>query len=176
MFEYWRPIPLSPSYEASSLGRIRRIGKESAMKVELNSQGYLRLTLCESGNIKRHSVHSLVCSAFHGPRPDGYVIDHIDRNKLNNCPENLRYATIAQNTACGKFSKEGRTSLYRGVNWRADRERWAANGSRNSKTIFLGYFDDEVDAARAYDKFAKAEYGQFAELNFPIVDKFKIGP
>jgi hypothetical protein len=36
------------------------------------------------------------------------------------------------------------------------------------KKIFIGYFDDETAAARAYDAKAKELYGEFAALNFPV--------
>lgn len=43
-------------------------------------------------------VHGIVTTAFHGPRPtDGHVVDHIDTNKHNNRPENLRWVTRLEN-------------------------------------------------------------------------------
>lgn len=43
-------------------------------------------------------VHQIVATAFHNPKPgDGYVVDHIDTNRCNNRPENLRWVTRLEN-------------------------------------------------------------------------------
>jgi hypothetical protein len=48
------------------------------------------------------------------------------------------------------------------------RKKWAANITINYKQIFLGYYLNKEDAARAYDCAAIKYYGEFARLNFPI--------
>ena len=53
--------------------------------------GYMTL----SGVIR---IHQVVCSAFHGPEPEPHmVVDHIDTNRCNNRPENLRWLTRIEN-------------------------------------------------------------------------------
>ena len=48
-----------------------------------------------TGNI---CVHQVVCTAFHGPEPKPHmVVDHIDTNRCNNRPENLRWLTRLEN-------------------------------------------------------------------------------
>ena len=43
-------------------------------------------------------VHIIVATAFHGPKPTkDYVVDHIDTNRKNNRPENLRWVTRLEN-------------------------------------------------------------------------------
>jgi hypothetical protein len=37
----------------------------------------------------------------------------------------------------------------------------------NKKTKHLGYFNEEIEAAKCYDQYAKEHYGEFAKLNFP---------
>ena len=44
-------------------------------------------------------VHRIVCTAYHGkPDDDRNVVDHIDTNRCNNRPENLRWVTRLENT------------------------------------------------------------------------------
>ena len=58
-------------------------------------------------------------------------------------------------------------SLFRGVSWSASRERWRVSIAHKRKRWFLGYFEKERDAARAYDAKAKKLKGDKAKLNFP---------
>lgn len=51
----------------------------------------------EAGEIKRFTVHYLIAIAFHGPRPVGLHVDHLDGNKANNTPQNLQWVTPAEN-------------------------------------------------------------------------------
>lgn len=66
------------------------------------SRYYSKLTLNTSQNnvrsMKNYWFHILVCTAFHGPRPSPrHQVDHIDRDKWNNHPENLRWVTPREN-------------------------------------------------------------------------------
>ncbi len=45
--------------------------------------------------------------------------------------------------------------------------KWAAHYRLNGRLHHLGYFDDEVEAARAYDYAAVGAFGEFACVNFP---------
>jgi hypothetical protein len=97
----------------------------------------------------------------------GEVIDHIDREGLNNCKYNLRSATPAQNRLnnCRGFNSP--TSKYKGVFFDKKRGKYRAVLSVDGKKKHLGYFDNEIDAARAYDTAAELHRGKFAALNFP---------
>ena len=88
-------------YRARDNGAICRLPKEGGRPSKLDNtwtfgtknqdNGYMIFT----GNIR---VHQVVCTAFHGPEPEPHmVVDHIDTNRCNNRPENLRWLTRLEN-------------------------------------------------------------------------------
>lgn len=92
--------------------------------------------------------------------------DHIDRDTLNNRRKNLRCATRAQNTA-NSVRRRSNTSGFKGVGWHKRGGRWRAQIRIKGRQIHLGHFSTAEEAARAYDDAARAEWGEFAYLNFP---------
>jgi hypothetical protein len=92
-------------------------------------------------------------------------VDHIDGDGLNNRKENLRPCSHADNCKNTR-SRKGSSSQYKGVK-RYRGVKWAAQIQTNGKQNFIGYFDDEVEAALAYDRIATQLHGEFARLNFP---------
>ena len=90
-------------------------------------------------------------------------IDHKNRNKLDNQRKNLRPATGAQNAQ--NRAKFNGTSRFKGVFWFKRDSRWAAQVKINGRSTHLGYFVDEVKAARAYDQAALLHFGEFARIN-----------
>ncbi len=79
------------------------------------------------------------------------------------CPKNLRTANHSQNQQ-NSISTKG-TSKHKGVSWSKKVGRWVAQIKKNYKTYWLGYFDDEADAAAAYNQKAKEMFGEYARLN-----------
>lgn len=99
--------------------------------------------------------------------PDNLVVDHIDHNGLNNRRSNIRTCTFAQN--CQNIRSTARkSSKYKGVHWHKKIKKWAAQITCNKKSHHLGYFTNQADAARAYDKAARKLHKEFASLNFPL--------
>jgi hypothetical protein len=100
------------------------------------------------------------------PPPDR-MVDHIDHNGLNNSRPNLQLATRSQN-ACNRRKRDSKcTSKYKGVWFNKRENKWMSSIKVEGKRIFLGYFDNQLDAAKAYDKAARQYHGNFAVLNFP---------
>lgn len=106
-------------------------------------------------------LHRLIMDA-----PEGMMVDHINRDRLDNRQVNLRIATNRQNQA-NVAKRVGTTSRYRGVSKHAPSGRWQARISLEGKQKHLGYYEDEEAAARAYDAKAREVFGSFAEVNFP---------
>lgn len=90
-------------------------------------------------------------------------VDHKDGNGLNNQRNNLRPATRAQQQA-NSISTKG-TSKYKGVIWHSQCKKWVARIKYNFKTIYIGIFNQEADAAQAYNFKAEELFGEFARLN-----------
>jgi hypothetical protein len=63
--------------------------------------------------------------------------------------------------------RQDRISKYRGVSWYKSRKKWQARIQYDGKQRHIGHFEDEEQAARAYDKAARAHKGEKARLNFP---------
>jgi hypothetical protein len=91
--------------------------------------------------------------------------DHRDRNGLNNRRSNLRPATRQQQQANHKKHADGVTSKFRGVSLFKESRKFRAAITVSEKSIHLGLFEDEVEAARAYNKAATQYFGEFANLN-----------
>lgn len=92
------------------------------------------------------------------------TVDHVDGNGLNNRRSNLRLATASQNGANRKLTSRN-SSGYKGVHWCKTHKQWKVVLSHYNTLHFYGYFDDLIEAARAYDAAALAHHGEFAKTN-----------
>lgn len=100
--------------------------------------------------------------------PHHLFVDHINHNGLDNRKANLRPATCKENNRSRrKVRLNSFHSKYKGLTWYKREKRWAVRIMADRKSIFLGFFQNETDAARAYDNAAKKYHGDFAALNFP---------
>jgi hypothetical protein len=92
--------------------------------------------------------------------------DHKNRDYLHNLPENLRVCNSSQN-AMNRVKRTRTSSKYLGVSWKRLNKKWQAQIVKDRKKIYIGLFESEIDAAKAFDKKAFELYGEFAVLNFP---------
>lgn len=92
------------------------------------------------------------------------VVDHIDRDSMNDRIENLREAT-QQDNLHNSTSKKGSSSQYLGVSWCKRDKKWKAQICIDWKQTFIGRFKTEVEAALAYNRMAVKYFKEFANLN-----------
>ncbi|MCP4610505.1 MAG: hypothetical protein GY845_17490 [Planctomycetes bacterium] len=103
-------------------------------------------------------MHQLIMGVIKGKE-----IDHINGNSLDNRRENLRHCTHGvnlQNKAGWGYSKYKGVSRYK--------NKFQAHIMKEGKSYHLGTFNNDVDAAKAYDKKARELYGKDAYINYPI--------
>ncbi len=97
--EEWRNVDGWP-YEVSNKGRVRSDFTMRPLVGGVDKDGYRKLVVC-SGDGRRgyKRVSTLVCEAFHGPRPSGLVVRHLDGDNTNDDAENLAWSTQKENLA-----------------------------------------------------------------------------
>jgi len=116
-------------------------------------------------NKKIYRAHRLAFLYMKGYIPD--LIDHKDRNGLNNKWSNLREANKSLNNVNSKLNKVNKSG-YTGVSFKNDCKRkkpWRSVINANGKQISLGYFRTAKEASLAYNKASVKYYKEFANLN-----------
>jgi len=118
-------------------------------------------SLCKNGyvyiciNFKKYLAHRLAWVYEYGEVPK--IIDHVNRNKLDNRICNLRNTTSQINNLNTKIHVTNKTG-YKGVSFIKRDNKYYASISVNNKTKNLGMYDSPEKAALAYDKFVKENY------------------
>lgn len=97
-------------------------------------------------------------------KEDSMYVDHINHNGLDNRKENLRLVTCSQNGANRQPNKKKGTSKYKGVGWHPH-GKWVARIRNKGRLQHLGYFEDEIEAAKAYNRAAQEIFGEYALIN-----------
>ena len=95
------------------------------------------------------------------PHREGYVVDHVNGQGLDNRRQNLRYATYSQNS-CNQRLRSDNMSGVKGVSWDARDRNWTAEVTVDGKKHRLGRFKMLSAARAAYRKAARQLHGEFA--------------
>lgn len=135
------------------------------LKQEVNATREYRKVKIKNymGERKVIRTHVLVALAFLGERPNGYVIDHANQDKLDNRVCNLRYVTLSVNYRNSAYAQNC-SCKYAGVTVEKKSGKYVAQLFVDGKTLRLGRYTNELEAAQAYDREAR-KHGR--HLNFP---------
>lgn len=124
----------------------------------------MRTEKLPDGNKKNVYIHRLLTGAL-----DGQYVDHINGDTLDNRRSNLRVCTSGENSYNQSKRRINCTSKFKGVSWNTRLKKWVAQcgGPKTPgiKNQYIGCYDSELDAARAYNEAAIKRFGQFAKLN-----------
>ena len=120
-----------------------------------------RVIRTPTGRLNTILMHKEILDA-----PLGLLVDHRNTDSLDNRRANLRLATPSQNSCNSRRDKSNTYSRYRGVSFSKRKGKWFAAIRANGRKLWLGYFDNELDAAKAYDAAARKYHKEFAQLNF----------
>lgn len=127
----------------------------------LGSNGYPGTHGSIDGDIKCGSMYPIHRFLFPNT-PKGYVIDHINRDRLDNRRSNLRVITAKQNSY-NRSRPSNSKSKFKGV--RKDGNKFKAVISKDNKVYEIRNCETERDAALAYDAMAGELFGEYAGLN-----------
>lgn len=166
--EIWKEIDgFEDSYLISDTGNVWSNKNNQLLNPMNDGNGYYRVGLYKNGKCKTFRIARLVANAFLINLDNKPFVDHIDRNRLNNCIKNLRWSTKSENAINSNPQTKNKKSNYKGVTVRSN-NKYRSRITINTNVISLGDFDTQEEAAKAYNKAALNYFGEFAHLN--IID------
>ena len=92
-----RPIPPAPGYAATADGEVHRDGEP--VRCSLTAKGYRKLTIRTLSGRRTVRVSGVVCTAYHGERPPGHEVRHLNGRRDDGRAGNLRWSTHAEDCA-----------------------------------------------------------------------------
>lgn len=122
---------------------------------------YAATTIRINGKRKQIHMHKFLLNIM-GRYP---LVDHVDRDGLNNRRCNLRISTHQQNTRHSVKRRGHYTSIHKGVCWSSSDRRWLCQVGLGNRKMYRKMFKNEIDAAKEYNRIAREVFGSYAILN-----------
>ena len=165
MNELYIPIRDHPKYEISNIGNIRNSKTKKILIQNVSAYGYYVVTLYNENVKSCFKVHRLIAIHFIAHPDNLQFIDHLNGNRIDNRIENLRWCCSQQNNSNRLKTTKKTSSIYKGVSFDKTKNKWHAYINKDRERQNIGYFDNERDAAIAYNNAAIELFGNFAKLN-----------
>lgn len=108
----WKIVKNYPDYKISNLGDIFSIKSNKILKPRQDENGYYKIKLINDIKRRHMFIHRLVYDTFKNIIDDNKVIDHIDKNKINNNINNLREVSLSDNSKNCEKKKQEKTIIH----------------------------------------------------------------
>lgn len=164
--ETWVSINGFSNYQISSMCRVRNT-KNSKILIPTKYGKYLGVALCKNGKITVKYIHKLIGEAFVANPYNYNVIDHIDRNVLNNSIENIRWVSYQINNINRAPSRKNKHGCI-GLNFDSRFNAWQAcwvnpDGSHHSKSFSVGKYSNAKELAINFRKEKEKNLSNYKE-------------
>ena len=163
--EHWLNISGYDNYQVSNFGRVRNSTTGKILKPSDGGRGYFTICLYKDKKKKTHKVHIIVANEFIDKIDGKNYVDHVDKNKLNNIVENLRWVSSSENSR-NRSMMTNNTSNFKGVDYYKPNQKYRARIMYEGHRYNLGLFNTAEQAAMAYDTKAKELDSVYFTLNF----------
>ena len=150
-------VPLTQGFEAIiDASDVSLVGQYNWQVYSTNAKTkYASRGAWVDGKATTQKMHRLIMGDA-----DGLLIDHINRNGLDNRRSNLRFCTAAQN-AWNVSERTTNTSGFRGVDYHKLSQKWQARTSKNGQREYIGCYDTMEEAMSAYRQAVMVLHGEF---------------
>ena len=158
--EEWRDVVgYEGLYEVSNFGRMKSLSRkgrlgDSFIGGSKDGAGYLQIALYKNRVRTFKNIHQIVAIAFLGHIPSGHsiVVNHINGDKIDNSVKNIELITGRENVSSTYFRRDldRLSSKFAGVFYDKKLCKWRASIMIGKKSLNLGLFKLEKDAADAY--------------------------
>lgn len=145
---------LNSLFSISDSGELVRKIKASSRAQEGTTAGYVGKDgyIIVGVNAKQYPAHRIIYYIHNGSISTDMEIDHIDGNRSNNRPANLRQVNRSQNNQNRSSARSDSVSGIRGVGFDKSRGKWYANIGQGGRLLNLGRFDTPEAAMAARER------------------------
>lgn len=156
----WKERPRSHFTSNSAHTKTNNIFKNKPAGTK-ESNGYWSVCLNYGGKRRAYKIQRIIYSLFHNELVNTEIlVDHIDRNTLNNNPNNLRLVNHTQNAANRSIYKNNKYGAT-GICFDRKNKRWSVSIQINKKKIIIGRFNSIEKAIETREKVNKIKDNNF---------------
>ena len=166
--ETFRIIEGFANYSVSDHGNVKNNKTERVLKSGTNTSGYPMVVLMKDRKMNTCVIHRLVANAFILNPENKKCVDHIDNHRSNNNLNNLRWATVSENSQNKTIHKNSK-SRVKGVYFHKASQKYEARISIDGIKIHLGLFTNIEDAKQARMIKANQAFGFFTNACEKII-------